>query len=252
MKMKNLGLLSIASTLIFTPAVFSQSGIKDEVRFFDHYFNDAVAVTGKYLEGGAYFGDFDGGSIFQFGAQGGMPVAPGVDAGARWSIINWDPDHGDGESGLSDIELWGRYRLEQTEIPAKVTVGGMLTLPVGEEKVGEGNVDLGVFAAGRMLLDNGIVAMGSLGLNFIEYTDAFGDDDREMSLHLGGGAIFEFSPQTHGTAEFAMDTKEDYFALTGGVDRLLPTGARLRGAISLGLDDGAPDLALQGSYMIRF
>ena len=94
--------------------------------------------------------------------------------------------------------------------------------------------------------------MGPLGLNFIEYTDAFGDDDREMSLHLGGGAIFEFSPQTHGTAEFAMDTKEDYFALTGGVDRLLPTGARLRGAISLGLDDGAPDLALQGSYMIRF
>ena len=247
MNMKSLGLMSAVSTLFIAPAVFSQSGTKDDVRFFNHYFNDAAVVTGKYLEGGAYYGDYDWVSAFQFGVQGGMPVGRDFDVGASWSIINWDPDYGDGESGLSDIGLWGRYRLEPIQIPANVTIGGMLTLPVGEEKVGQGNVNIGAFAAGRMAVGSGAVIMGSVGLNSIEYYD-----DRKMSLHLGGGAIFEFSPQTHGTAEFALDTKEDYFALTGGVDHMLSAGSRLRGAISVGLDDGAPDLALMGSYAIRF
>jgi len=120
-------------------------------------------------------------------------------------------------------------------------------LRIGEEKLGQDHFDFGAFAAARMPIDNGIVLMGSLGLNFVEI-----DDDRELSLHLGGGGIFELSPETHVTGEVGIDTEEDYFALTGGMDHALSANSRLRASLIVGLDDGAPDFALQGGFLVNF
>ena len=249
--MKYQRLFIVAIGLLAAQLSWAQSNTKDDVRFFEHFFNDAAVVTSTYVEGVAAYGDYDAGSSFVLGAQGGIPVSDRLDAGARWAFANRDWDYGGSESGLTDIELWGRYQLNSVSA-ANVTVGGALTLPVGKEEVGGDNFDLGGFLAARMPLDNGIVIMGSTGLNLVEMSDRYGGSDRGLSLHLGGGAIFALNPQTHLTAEIGIDTKEDYFALTGGMDHALSATSRLRAALVVGLDDGAPDFGLQGGFLVSF
>ncbi|HIE00470.1 MAG TPA: hypothetical protein EYP59_09300 [Thiotrichaceae bacterium] len=232
-------------------SIATQSNTMNDVRFFEHFFNDAAVVTSTYVEGGAVYGDFDHGSAFVFGAQGGMPISDQLDIGAAWSFANLDIDGGNSESGITDPEFWGRYHLK-TQSAVNITVGGMLTLPVGEEKVGGDSFDFGTFAAARMPVSDGIVVMGSVGLNFVEGADRFGDDDRDLSLHIGGGGIFEVSPETHLIGEVGIDTEEDYFALTGGMDHALSANSRLRAALDIGLDDGAPDFGLRGGFLVNF
>ncbi len=193
---------------------------KDEIRFFEHFFDDAAVVESKYIEAVGIYADFDTASVFILGAQGGMPVNARLDVGARWSFNDLDFDNGGSESGISDIGLWGRYQLK-SQSKANITVGGTLTLPVGDADIGEDSLNFGGFVAARMPIDNRMVVMGSVGLNFVEIGGPFGDD-RELSIHLGGGAIYQLNTQTHLTGEVAIDTEEDYFALTGGIDHNIP------------------------------
>ncbi len=223
---------------------------KDDVRFFEHFFDDAAVVKSMHVEAVGIYADLDGGDAFIIGAQGGMPINRQLDVGARWSFISLDGDAGGSESGISDINLWGRYQLK-SQSKANITVGGTLTLPIGDEKVGQDNLDFGGFVAARMPINNGMVVMGSVGLNFVEVGGPFGDD-RELSIHLGGGAIYQLNSQTHVTGEVGIDTEEDYFALTGGVDHKISSAGRIRGALVIGLDDGAPDFALQGGFLLNF
>ena len=144
----------------------------------------------------------------------------------------------------------GRYQLK-SQSKANITVGGTLTLPIGDADIGQDSLDFGGFVAARMPVDNGMVVMGSVGLNFVEIGGPFGDD-REISIHLGGGAIYQLDSRTHLTGEIGLDTEEDYFALTGGVDHILSSTGRVRAALVVGLDDGAPDFALHGGFLLNF
>lgn len=250
---------------------WAQSSTKDDVRFFEHLINDAATVSHAYAGGEAGYADFDDGSGFFFNALGGMPVSDQLDVGASWAFVNTDPKKGKSQSGRSDPILWGRYRISSTS-RANITVGGVSTLPVGEEKVGADNFDFGAFMAARMPLKNGVVVMGSVGLNSVEVIEygmginsqgGFGDPsgavtfktakkERKLTMHLGGGAIFALDPKTHLIGEVGIDTEEDYFALTGGADHALSANSRLRAALVVGLDDGAPDFALRGGFLVDF
>jgi hypothetical protein len=50
----------------------------------------------------------------------------------------------------------------------------------------------------------------------------------------------------------SIRTEGDYILLSGGVDYPMKSGGRLRGALGLGLDDGAPNFALRGGYYLGF
>ena len=236
--------------LLVTQISWAQSNTKDDVRFFEHFFDDAAVVKSMHVEAVGIYADFDAASVFILGAQGGMPVNAKLDVGARWSFNSFDFDNGGSESGISDIELWGRYQLK-SQSKANITMGGSLTLPIGDEDIGGDRLNFGGFVAARIPIDNRIVVMGSVGLNFVE-VPGFSGDDRELSVHLGGGAIYQLNGQTHVTGEVGIDTEEDYFALTGGVDHAISSAARVRAALVVGLDDGAPDVALQGGFLLNF
>jgi hypothetical protein len=243
-------LLIAAIGLSVTQISWAQSNTKDDVRFFEHFFDDAAVVKSMHVEAVGIYADFDAASVFILGAQGGMPINAQLDVGARWSFNSFDFDNGGSESGISDIDLWGRYQLK-SQSKANITVGGTLTLPIGDEDIGGDRLNFGGFAAARMPLNNGMVVMGSVGLNFVE-VGGFDGDDRELSIHLGGGAIYQLNRQTHVTGEVGIDTEEDYFALTGGIDHAISSAARVRAALVVGLDDGAPDFALQGGFLLNF
>lgn len=232
--------------LLVTQMSHARNDSMDDVRFFSHFFEDAAVVSTMHVEPALVYADFDNGSVFSAGANAGMPLKPNLDVGLSWAFASTDPDNGKSESGLTDPTFYGRYHLN-TQYDANITVGASASLPIGKKEVGGDNFDFGAFAAARYPLGNGMVAMASVGLNSVEI-----GDDRELSLHLGGGGIYQVSSVLHVLAEVALDTEEDIFDLTGGVDYVLSHNMRARGALVVGIDDGSPDVALQGSVLINF
>ena len=153
-------------------------------------------------------------------------------------------------SGISDILIAGRYNLKPDE--TKISAGGFITLPIGEEKVGQSNLNFGAFGALRHPLESGMVITGTLGIDFSEVPKRGGDDsDYETSLNIGGGVIYPHSDQLSIIGEIGLRTEGDFFLLSGGVDYNITSG-RVRGALGVGLDDGAPDVMLLGSYLFQF
>lgn len=235
-----LGILAINTTPVVADSM-------NEVRLFEHYFTDAVVIDAAQAEGFLSFADFDNGSVMAVSVRGDAPVSDNLDIGARLGILSSNPDFGSSETGLSDLAISARFRIDAGTEPTQLSAGIIGTLPTGNDDVGQDNFNLGGFFAARHPIDDHIVVLGIAGLNSIEI-----GNDRELSLHLGGGAIFKLGPELHLTTELSIDTEEDYSALTGGADYALPEMGRLRAAITLGLDDGAADLGIQAGYLLQF
>ncbi len=246
---KNIIRLFCMFALLFAQNGMAGPATKDSVRFFDHFHRDAGYSATSYMEGYIGYAEFDHPDISQtsFGVQGGIPLAPRFELGLGGGFASIDTDGGYDESGLTDIDVIGKYRLRH-QGDGRIVLGGSLTLPVGDEDIGEGNADFGFFGAVRHPLSMETVVMGSVGLNFEEW----GGEGRESSLHLGGGLLHRMDRRLHLLGELGMDTEGDRMLLTTGVDYLSYAGGRLRGAVSLGLDDGSPDFVLRGGYLVRF
>ncbi len=245
---------SILSALIIAGTSLAQNNTLDNVHLFQTFLRDAPIALSPYGQGGLTLDNYDQASLFDLGVEGGIPITPRIEINGAWAFRNWNPDFGDSESGLTDLIIGGRYNI--TPGPTKISAGGYLTLPIGAEKIGEGNVDFGAYGALRHPLPSGIVLTGVLGLDFIETVDynfrGEKDTNYETSLLLGGGAIFPINDQTHIVSELDIMTEQNWAMLSGGVDYQLKTGGRLRGGLGLGLDDGAPDIRLEVKYLYIF
>lgn len=216
----------------------------DDVQLLENFFIDATRNDGFYGEPQFVFADAQGGSLIGIGGRAGLPVGENFQLGGEWSFASIDPDQGDGQSGLSDLRASGRYNFD-TRGDLQVAAGGFVTLPVGSEDIGEGNTDIGGFGAVRYPVSDDVVLVGSGGLYFVEV-----GDDREVSLALGGGAVFQTSRALHWLAELTIQTEGDVALLSGGADYRLASGGRLRGQLGLGLGDGSPDLQLRVGYLL--
>ena len=241
-------LLSIV-VLLGSQMVNAQDAVLSDVHLFQTFLRDAPISKNIYAEGGLSYSDFDNASIFGIALQGGFPINPKIEIGANWGFLNFSPENGDGESGLSDLTVSGRYLImpEKTNIAA----GAFITLPVGKEEIGQSTTDFGAFGALRHPLNNGMVITGVIGLDFLEIKT--GDDsDRETSLLVGGGLIYPATDQLHILGEFNLQTEGDFAMISGGVDYRLKMGSKIRGMLGLGLDDGAPDFMIMGSFLHFF
>ncbi|MDM7927019.1 MAG: hypothetical protein QUS35_13515 [bacterium] len=229
-----------------TPAVSSSSTLND-VRLFQSFFEDAPIAKTDYVQPSFSYSDYDAMSVMTIGAMGGHPFSPKMDLGGElhYASYSWDMDGVDGESGITDLGLFGRYNLK-SEKGQVVSVGAQLTLPIGSEDIGQGNMNFGGFGAYRKALSGGMVVTATAGLYFYEV-----GDDRENFLRLGGGLIKQMNKKTNLVGEFVMKTEFDYMMLSGGVDYAMSNGAKLRGGLGLGLDDGTPDMMLYAGYFMK-
>ncbi len=76
--------------------------------------------------------------------------------------------------------------------------------------------------------------------------------DRETALLLGGGIIHQINTQLTFVGELNLVTEGEFGMISGGLDYKLQSGGRLRGTLGLGIDDGAPDLAIVISFLHFF
>lgn len=262
-------LLSFIVFLFQIPAN-AQTGLNN-VHLFQSYFFDAPITTVIYGEGGLEYStsgesNVDVNTLF-INAKGGYPINEKIEVGAQLGFMNYSVKAGgssNSESGLSDLSVFGRYHITQNE-QLNFSAGGMLTLPIGSDKVGQGDLDFGFFGAARYQLQNGVILTGNLGLIFYEYqttgTKQTGPNpwdieyvektERDNYLNIGVGGIYPVNEQLSAIGEFVLKSGMDYMMISAGADYLLGSG-RVRGGLGLGLDDAAPDFQIFLSYGLSF
>jgi len=239
-------------------------GSLDDVHLFQGFFQDAPISESAFAEGGLVYDSYEFFSQFGFGVQGGLPINEQIEVGVGLGFCSWSPDEGDGQSGLKDLYVSGKYNV----LPGvtNVSAGGYVTLPIGEEKIGAKKLNFGAFGAVRHPVNDGLVITGVFGMDFMEvekwtgggfdittgqYTAPKKETEYENSVLIGGGAIYAVNEALNAVAELNLRTEGDFMQLTAGGDYALPMG-RVRGAIGLGLDDGAPDLSIFASFLHFF
>lgn len=264
--------------IILTLATFAQGNL-DNVHLFQNFYRDATITSNLYGEGLLNYANTSSDNVsisnLKIGARGGYGINPNLEVNAGLGFVNYSVsidtpvgDESDSESGISDLTVAGRYRVFEQDA-LRVNGGAFLTLPIGSEDVGAGKLDFGLFGAARYGLTNGMVITGALGLDFYETTDleyvepTFQDGqfigggyeentEYKNSLVLAGGLIYPYSETLAIVGELMFKTAVEYAMLSGGVDYLLQKNGRVRGALGIGLDDGAPDIMLLVSYLMAF
>ncbi|MBN1755310.1 transporter [bacterium] len=248
----------VIGLLILSFALLNAGGMTlDNFHLFQGHTRDASVITSPYIEGGLIFDSYEYLNMFEIGVLGAYPITSKIEVGGGFGFINWSPENGDGESGLSDLMVTGKYNIMDAN--PKVSAGAYITLPIGEEKIGQGHLNFGAFGALRYALSAGPVLCGSLGLDFFESVtyeivdwELEEKTEYETNIILGAGGIFPINKQLSIISEFNLWTEGEYILLSGGVDYLLNMGGHLRGMLGLGLDDGAPDFRFAGSFLFPF
>lgn len=248
--------LSVLIAIAFVLPLHAQGDLNG-IRLFQSYFYDAPITKAGYGEGGLSYSSYEYGSTLGIGVQGGYPLNEKIELGTELRFLNFSPDKGDGQSGISDIGVYGRYNVFQQN-QTNISAGAMISLPIGSEDIGQGNLNFGAFGAVRHVLNEQIVLVGTLGLIFYEVTkyeinqSTFQLEEKtsyDNSLNIGAGAIYNLNEQLNLVGELSIRSEGDYMMLSGGADYTLGSG-KLRGALGLGLDDGAPDIMLVAGYSI--
>jgi len=247
-------ILSVVLAVLAIVPLYAQS---DNVRLFQSYFYDAPIAKTGYGQGGLMYANYDLWNNFRVGVMGGYPLNDKIELGTQLFFVNFSPDKGDGQSGISDIDVFGRYNVFNQD-KTNISAGAMISLPIGSEDVLEGNLDFGAFGAARHALSSQISLVGTLGLMFYEKKDVkFNYDTFKLEektsydsyLNIGAGLIYAINDQLNVVGELNIKSEGDYMLLSAGMDYALGTG-RLRAGLGLGLDDGAPDLLLMAGYGI--
>ena len=247
-------------SLLNSGLVLGQNETLDDIHLFQTFFRDARVAEAAYGQATLGFSDFDGANVINLGVTGAIPVNPQFEIGGSIAFLNVDPNNGNGESGLSDLRMTGRYHF-QSRNATKITAGGFLTLPIGKDELGQGETNLGVFGAVRHPIATSTVLTGTLSLDFLKRGIvgnggwpgiAVLSAKRETTLLFGGGVIHQINTQLSFVGELNLVTEGEFGMISGGLDYKLKSGGRLRGTLGVGIDDGAPDLAIIANFIHFF
>ena len=217
----------------------------DNVRLFQSYFLDAPIAKTHHIQPGLSYAIGENTNILTLGANGGFAASNKLEILAGLNYINEKTEGLAAQDGLSDMALYARYKLSKSK-DTQLAAGGIITLPIGSEDVGEGNFNFGAYSAVRHHLKGGMVITGNLALMFYD-----AGDKHESSVEIGGGAIYPVDRQLSLIGELNIQSETDFMMISGGVDYNMG-GGHIRGAIGIGLDDGAPDFKIIGGYLLSF
>ncbi len=214
-------------------------------RLFQHFVEDAAVAPGGWIEGQASYENQPDGTRWIAGPVLAFKVVPDVEAGLRFGFVRLDPDAGPAESGLSDVDLYAKYRLPGGR--ERFALGALVKAPAADAKrgLGTGKTDLEIFGAFRADLD-AVTLVASAGARFNGKPDPPLPDGKD-SIQLGAGILMPATPRVTFVVEGTYESKrlaggKSDARLTVGAQRLGQRGrGGIRGAIAFPLNDGAPD-----------
>lgn len=218
---------------------------RNDRRLFQRFVEDAAVSTGGWAELQYRYANLPDGSKHFAGPLVAFKIVNNVEGGLRFGFRDVNPDSGPGGSGLSDIDLFAKYRFPGRR--GRAALGALVKLPAAdeEEDLGTGKSDLELFAAWRADLEAVSIAANA-GVRFN------GDPDppiepTDNSLLFGGAILLPASPTLTVVIEGTYETerfegaKDDARLTLGMQSRGRQGRAGFRGAVAIPLSDGAPD-----------
>jgi len=253
------------AALFFPSGAFAQQGqvaVDDTLRQFQRFIEDGAIAPHVWLEGQARFQTnaehFTGSEADRWSIDTllGLGITEELELGLKFGVMQIDPDAGDSQHGLTDLDLYAKYRLD--ELPFSIVVGGIVKLPTASEDdgLGTGQMDFEVFGAARKDLGH-VSAIANAGVRFNQDPDLPGNIGGKTSFLLGGGVIIGLTPVVHNSWEITFESErfEDSEAdirLTPGLGWRVGNRGVLRGAVGIGLSEGAPDFEGLFSLIITY
>jgi len=219
---------------------------RDARRLMQRFVEDSAIVPGGWAEGQFAYADLpDDDSRWSIGTLLAFKVTEQMEAGLRLSYLSVDADPLPEGSGLSDIDLYAKYRFHGGA--GRCALGGLIKAPTADEEegLGTGKVDVEGFFACRADLQ-AVTLAGNLGARYN------GDPDPPLpaanaSVLAGGALLLPVGAQI----TFLIEASYESERLDGaGSDARLTLGFQgvaerpgfgLRGGVGLPLSEGAPD-----------
>jgi len=230
-------------------------------RLFLSFIEDATVVDAQWWEGRFEYLDGENVEIMALSGVAAFQPWKRWELGGRVGFADSDisgslsPLSG---SGATDLDVWGKYWFPGSDA-TEFAAGGVVTIPTGDDSAGLGfdSFGVGAFGAVRHRLKRLILSFNG-GLRFNGDGKIFGFDvDGETSVKIGGGVIFPMADSITLVGELNFETEridgaEDDFRVLGGVNWRLFNRGMLRGALGVGLSDGAPDWQILLGYAANF
>jgi len=258
--------LILLAAVAITPLAAQSSRTPTTDRLFLGFARDATLANQQWWEGQLEITSYDALDTVVANLVFALRPIDRVEFGGKVGFGDSDlptPFNNLEGTGATDLELWGKYALGSLEDGSDLAVGVTLTVPTGDDSAGLGrdSFDIGAFFSSRKAM-NGFDLVGHVGANFHGDGRILGVDlDGKVSAELGVGFIFPMSETISLVAEGQLETEQYKNAgdigdtdtrLLGGVDWKLGANGMFRGALALGITDGAPDTQLILGYAARF
>ncbi len=252
-------LLAVAA-LAALPAAAQSTPTSPYDRLFLSFAEDATVVPNQWWEGQLEYVDGDGVDTTLGRVVVAFQPVRRLEVGGRVGFGSTDTGPGlpDGR-GATDLDVWGKYHLGTFGDDTELAAGGLVTVPTGDNTAGLGQDSFGAegFLAVRQRLQRAIIT-GNLGFRFNDDGNVFGVDlQGKTSAFLGVGAIVPIADEVSFVGEARVESArfeggETDFRVLGGVNWRLTNRGMLRGAIAVGLTDGAPNAQFLAGYAANF
>ena len=245
-------LVAIALLGVAGPALAQDSGSsrrtpgfeRDARRLFQRFVQDAAILPGGWIEGRLAYANLPNGETTLLGPLIAFRLAPSLEAGLRFGFLDVDQNPGVNDSGLSDIEVYLKYRPSRLG-RQRLAFGALVKAATADESdgLGTGETDVEIFGAYRANLQAvTLVLNAGIRLN--------GDppgSNVENSILFGGGILLPATQRLTFILEGSWETErvdgaDDDGRLTTGIQLMGRNGrGGFRAAIALPLTDAAPD-----------
>jgi hypothetical protein len=244
-----------------TPVAAQDSASRVTDRLFLGFAEEASVAQRQWWEGRLELSDGD--SI-------DSNVLRGIAAFQPWEDVEMGLNVGFGDtettgtlpdgSGATDLDFWTKWFLGGDANDTQFAVGGVATIPTGDDNAGLGMdaFSVGGFGSLRYHLPRWTFS-GHVGLRASGDAEFLGlpEFDGETSFQLGLGGIVPLSKsvtlllETEYEGERFEGGEPDFRAL-GGINLHGLGRGVIRAAVTAGLDDGAPDAQLLVGYAAEF
>ena len=249
-------LVFVVSTVFFALLAVETSWaqVSPNLRLFNRPELDGAAVSTAQIRAEIRHSDYETGELFSAGPSFSVPLMEGqLELGGRWLFLSAEPDEGDRENELSDIDLLAKF-LPVKEEELKVATGFLFTLPIGDDvalvRESSGELDFELFTAGRADLNDDVALIARAALRFNQDVEVgIAEIDGKLSLLAGLGFVFELGDELSVFTQLDFETEryedaDSDVGLSAALEYALSDLLGLRGGLGLGLTDGAPDYEL--------
>jgi len=220
-------------------------------RLFLSFVEDATLVENQWWEGRFDYAKGDRVDLTVLRGIFAFQPWQNIGVGARVGFGNSDisgPGSSLDGSGATDLDLWGKYYFGTGSGVTEFAAGGILTVPTGDDSAGLGYDAFAFKGFGSLRRPfRGWILSVDAGAQFNADGRIFGNDlTGETSFMLGGAALFPTSDHVGFVVESRyesarFDGTDNDWRVLGGANWRVTNRGIVRGAVAIGLTDGAPD-----------